>query len=399
MVDNTSGGQDVNKHDAHMGDLINFKASVFGSIVIPLSFLSVWSVIWTTVYHAGVGLTFNAGTTLITVLGTVLSLLLGFRTNSAYDRYWEGRKLWSNLQIQVRNLSRLLTLGIKTNNAEEVLERKRALLLLQAYAISIKHYLRDEYGTDYNDYNGLLCFKVEDERAIPFEIMFQIQGFVYNAKSEDRIDVCHQAQVLGLCSGLVEILTNFERVRNTPIPLAYEIHLRHILFLYLLSLPFQIAASQAWFTIPIVILASFTMLGIESIGGEIENPFGYDLNDLNSDEFCAVIRKEVNFISEREQVYNNIAGWTKLYATVIGAEGEEDFYEESGNLKPSMAKDDGKQGARVSLELARRSAERRHSSELSKRNSARLSESTKSSRPTLQTVEEVKDPVIKVYKN
>lgn len=100
-------------------------------------------------------------------------------------------------------------------------------------------------------------------------------------------------------SGLTDCLSNLERIRTSPIPFAYTIHLKQTLFLYLASLPFQLLSSMGWATIPILFIASFTLLGIESIGGEIENPFGYDENDLRQDDFIDTVRKELHQIMER----------------------------------------------------------------------------------------------------
>ncbi|NET15127.1 MAG: hypothetical protein F6K08_21000, partial [Okeania sp. SIO1H6] len=80
--------------------------------------------------------------------------------------------------------------------------------------------------------------------------------------------------------------TSCERIVNTPIPLAYAIHLKHLLFLYCFALPFQLVAELSWITIPATGVISFALLGIEAIGLEIENPFGYDPNDLPLDNMC-----------------------------------------------------------------------------------------------------------------
>jgi putative membrane protein len=98
-------------------------------------------------------------------------------------------------------------------------------------------------------------------------------------------------------NGLVDCLTGFERILRTPIPLAYSIHLSQTVWAYCLALPFQLVDALGWVTIPMVCIASFTLFGIESIGGEIENPFGYDTNDLPLDDFCEVIKKEQDMIT------------------------------------------------------------------------------------------------------
>ena len=96
-------------------------------------------------------------------------------------------------------------------------------------------------------------------------------------------------------ASLVDGLCNFERILRTPIPLAYSIHLNHSVWLYILSLPYQLVGDLGWYTIPVVVLGSFCLIGILSIGLEIENPFGYDANDLVKITYFKLIQKYIEF--------------------------------------------------------------------------------------------------------
>ena len=79
--------------------------------------------------------------------------------------------------------------------------------------------------------------------------------------------------------------------------------------LYVLTLPFQLVSALNYVTIPVVFVASFTLLGIESIGTEIEQPFGYDYNDLRLDLFCIDIKKELDQMMDRSWKINS-SRWT-----------------------------------------------------------------------------------------
>lgn len=92
---------------------------------------------------------------------------------------------------------------------------------------------------------------------------------------------------------LVDCLTSFERIRNTPIPAAYSVHLTHLTWVYTLALPFQLVSEFGWLTLPIVGIAAFAFLGILEIGKEIENPFSYEPNDLPLDDFCSELKSEI----------------------------------------------------------------------------------------------------------
>lgn len=92
---------------------------------------------------------------------------------------------------------------------------------------------------------------------------------------------------------MIDTLTQLDRIRTTPIPMTYASHLRDTLTIYLLSLPFQLIGSMFWYSIPIVFFTSFMMVGLDGIATQIENPFGYDPNDLPMDLFCKDIQKGI----------------------------------------------------------------------------------------------------------
>jgi len=96
---------------------------------------------------------------------------------------------------------------------------------------------------------------------------------------------------------LQDTLSNLERICNTPLPFAYQAHLRMSLWLYLLFLPFQVVGPFGYITIPGTAFASFLLLGFLEIGQEIENPFQYDLNDLDLDHFCLDIQRQLHEIT------------------------------------------------------------------------------------------------------
>ncbi|KAF9190143.1 hypothetical protein BGZ50_000356 [Haplosporangium sp. Z 11] len=122
-----------------------------------------WQVILVGIYSAGVFLIhhfsdwkMNYSLSLVSVMGMVVSLLLVFRTNTAYDRFWEGRKYWSQMTLCIRNMTRAIWVGVSEEEARDLLEKKSAINLLVAFAFATKHYLREEYGYDYDDMIDLL---------------------------------------------------------------------------------------------------------------------------------------------------------------------------------------------------------------------------------------------------
>ncbi|TPX65030.1 hypothetical protein SpCBS45565_g05431 [Spizellomyces sp. 'palustris'] len=283
------------------GDLIRIKASVIPRVFWPAIIHTLWGTLWTTLFMTANVKWFVIPPQLITILGVVISLLLVFRTNTAYDRYWEGRRLWGTLVTQVRNLARFIWIGVQGRDEHQNMEKKGCMNLLLAFAVATKHYLRNELGHKYTDLHHLLIHlpdfvpgvKHPEIKNLPLEISFHISSYIGRCRELELIDVSQQTAMTNALSAMVDCLTSFERIRNTPIPLAYSIHLQQTLTLYILSLPFQLVSTVFWGTIPIIFIAAFTLLGIESIGGEIENPFGYDENDLRVEDFCHTTREEL----------------------------------------------------------------------------------------------------------
>ncbi|KAI9331068.1 Bestrophin, RFP-TM, chloride channel-domain-containing protein [Obelidium mucronatum] len=249
-------------------------------------------------------------TLLISILGTAMGLLLVFRVNTAYDRFWEGRKTWTNVHYGVRNLGRLIWTYCDPKTEEEAYRRICAMNLLIAFASSIKHALRDEPGI-YTDLGPYLVHIREfapgsissrTTLPIPIEISYHLQAYI-------NLFPGTHVLMTNACNALTDCLSSFQRIRQTPIPFAYRIHLKQILFIYLICLPFQLVSSPlGWFTIPVVFLTSFMLLGIETIGGEIENPFGYDLNDLPQDDYVNDIRDEILAIMATDS-RRDVRGW------------------------------------------------------------------------------------------
>ena len=225
----------------------------------------------------------------------VLGLLLVFRTNTAYERFWEGRKLWGGLVNNTRNLARQIWVDIAEVEPEDRAKKISALRLLVAFAVATKLHLRSEPVN--TDLEGLLSssqyFKLKTMNNPPLEVAFWIGDYLQQQSNRQTLNAYQLPTLQGLLNNLVDMLGGCERILKTPIPLAYAIHLKQLLLLYCLLLPFQMVAQLGWGTGPMVALVSFTLFGIEEIGIEIENPFGYDANDLPLDAICATMRRNI----------------------------------------------------------------------------------------------------------
>ncbi|PCH37039.1 UPF0187-domain-containing protein [Wolfiporia cocos MD-104 SS10] len=410
-----------------------------------LVFFSAWStaicVISHNVYNLGIQ------STLLTVIGTVLGFVVSYRTTSSFERYNEGRKLWSQIVLASRTFARTVWFHIpdaspsfaddkstpEQRRQRVLIEKKTTINLVEAFAVAVKHYLRGEEGVYYVDLYHLVKFlppyalpasipsvidvsdpdspdaneqvsdmrslrsvpsphaasfakagqlpmpvtalrrvqvvspsidreKVEkDDRTsmvngfepdsfllparnppkyhlldlfpmsifvrlltkrgkdikgktaakiraklrsktvshnLPLEISFYLSSYVAALQSHKIIDPPTTTALMNALNQLVDALTGLERILTTPIPFSYRVHLWTVTILYNLLLPFQTWNYVGWLTIPATCLLSFIFFGFLVAGEEIENPFGYDKNDLNMDHFTHnIIRNELRALT------------------------------------------------------------------------------------------------------
>ncbi len=239
----------------------------------------------------------------------VLGLLLVFRTNTAYDRFWEGRKSWGTLVNTVRNLARQIWIAVEVPGESDRTQKIASLKMLVAFCVATKQHLRSE---PINDELATLLTqeqlrKLQPMNHPPLEIAFWIGDYLQQQHDRGLLHIYQLNSMHKLLDQMVDMLGACERILKTPMPLAYAIHLKQLLLLYCLSLPFQMVGSLGWWTGAIVALISFTLFGIEEIGIEIENPFGRDPNDLPLDAICnTMLRNIEDLISLKPSLDNSI---------------------------------------------------------------------------------------------
>lgn len=246
----------------------------------------------------------------------VLGLLLVFRTNTAYERFWEGRKAWGSIVNHTRNLSRLIWVAIAESEPIHWQEKEQAVKLLVAFAIATKLHLREQPVDDRLSklVSPLQFSKLQTMNNPPLEIAFWISDFLQAKQEQGQINLYQMNELQTILNSLVDTLGACERILRTPIPLAYAIHLRQLLFIYCFLLPFQVVEELRWWTAPAIALVSFTLFGIEAIGVEIENPFGTDPNDLPLDTICDTIERNIDDLIRIEPHYRRVG----IYGNNLG---------------------------------------------------------------------------------
>ncbi|SHM67327.1 bestrophin family protein [Flavobacterium xinjiangense] len=220
------------------------------------------------------------------MLGFVISLLLVFRTNTAYDRWWEGRKMWGSLVNNSRNLAIKLSV-ILTDEKDRTYFRK----IIPSYASILNKHLKDEEtGKQLFDDVDL---EIDHHKHRPNQvakIIFQKINDLYVSKkiTGDQLIILN-AEVLSF----TEICGACERIKNTPIPYSYSAFLKKFIFFYVMTLPFGYSFSLGYYVAPVVVFIFYVLASLELIAEEIEDPFGNDENDLPTKKIAANIKKHV----------------------------------------------------------------------------------------------------------
>jgi putative membrane protein len=235
--------------------------------------------------------------TLHSLVGLALSLLLVFRTNSSYDRFWEGRKAWGGMVNESRNLARALQAWIPGHSEL----RERAVLWTISFAYACMYSLRGERGLGpvADRLPAAETSRTKNAQHVPLAVATRISECVAEAQRRGLLSDYRAATIDQNVQLLVDYLGVCERIHKTPIPYAYVVHLRRALLVYCGTLPFALLEPFGWVTVLDVLAVSFIFFGIEEIGVEIEDPFGNDDNDLPLDRICATI--EGNLLATLEE--------------------------------------------------------------------------------------------------
>ena len=232
------------------------------------------------------------------LVGLALGLLLVFRTNSAYDRFWEGRKRWGMIVNRSRDLSRQVLAWMEVPTPR----RERVVRHIAAYAVTTKRHLRSE--KDLDELEGFLPdADLEAIRAAqhrPLKVAEVITSELVLARREGGLSDYAAMTLDGNLTRLIDDLGACERILKTPIPFAYVMHLRRFLFVFLLTLPF-VLVEMGWAMVASVAVITYALIGIEEIGVQIEDPFGHDLNDLPIDEICETIQANLMELLDRSK--------------------------------------------------------------------------------------------------
>ena len=232
------------------------------------------------------------------ILGISLAIFHGFCNNAAYDRFWEGRKLWGTLVWLSRNIARQVVTLPNVSMAE-----KQAFIRHQ---IAFVHSLRQQLRGEDNTANLQRLLTVEEQQAVVGQNFIalrltQIMGqMLANWQAEQKIDVWQWQSLDNTLGEIAHIQAGCERINNTPIPYAYFVLLHRTVYLYCFMLPFGLGNTIGWVTPFVVSFVGYTFMALNEIVDEISEPFGTGENELPLGMMCDTIETQLAMLSHQQ---------------------------------------------------------------------------------------------------
>ena len=232
------------------------------------------------------------------ILGISLAIFHGFCNNAAYDRFWEGRKLWGTLVWLSRNIARQVLTLPNVSMAE-----KQAFIRHQ---IAFVHSLRQQLRGEDNTANLQRLLTVEEQQAVVGQNFIalrltQIMGqMLAKWQAEQKIDVWQWQSLDNTLGEIAHIQAGCERINNTPIPYAYFVLLHRTVYLYCFMLPFGLGNTIGWVTPFVVSFVGYTFMALNEIVDEISEPFGTGENELPLGMMCDTIETQLAMLSHQQ---------------------------------------------------------------------------------------------------
>lgn len=225
------------------------------------------------------------------LLGFAISMLLVFRTNTAYDRWWEARRLWGQLVNVSRNTAIKLAAILPP---EDQRSRAHFAALLGRFARELRvHLLSEKTRLALDEAPSSELDGLDRNKHVPAQLAAMLHARAHRAYRDGHIS---GDQLIGLATDLtafMDICGACERIKNTPIPYSYSTFLKKFIVIYSLTLPFGFVFSLGYLAVPVVIFVFYVLASLELIAEEIEDPFGLDTNDLPLERLAAMIGANV----------------------------------------------------------------------------------------------------------
>jgi putative membrane protein len=226
------------------------------------------------------------------IFSFILGIIISFRVNTTYARWWEGRVLWGNIVNNCRNL------GMKFDNFAGLQNYPHFFDCLRILPAVIKFHLRKDRKSVTQELNSIgIIYEVEHPVIYLTNRMY---GVINELRNQDKIRFEQYMAMDMHLVNLIDMTGGCERIANTPVPAAFAFFVKQALLFYSLIFPFGWVDKFGYFIIPMILMMVYVLLGLEILSEELENPFGTDDNDLPLDSLTTTIANNVTSIAERK---------------------------------------------------------------------------------------------------
>lgn len=230
------------------------------------------------------------------LIGLALAIFLGFRNSASYDRWWEARKVWGDILVRGRSISRLAVAHIRPpgDDAGDTELVRRLSLRAIAFSYSLKAMLRSQPDTD-----SPVWLSPEEGAELaastnaPVRVLAFASADIAAARAAGRVDPLIAQSLEDAVTGLAADHAACERLRGTPLPFSYWLLLHRTAHLFCLALPFGLVEAVGFLTPFVVALIAYAFFGLDALGDELEEPFGLDANDLPLDALCRRLEVDI----------------------------------------------------------------------------------------------------------
>jgi len=214
----------------------------------------------------------------LAIMGTVIAILLGFRVNNAYDRWWEARKLWGKIVNDSRSQARMIIAFLQDYNPDEV----RKLVLRQiGYCYALADHLRG------NPIEPVIRPYFDEEELQQHVKRANVPNSIMQAQSNDFeylvrmgiLNSVHQRMLEERLSLFLDSQGGCERIKKTVFPHDYRFYTSFFINVFTFAFPLIIVDTAGWQTIPWTVFAGFALSSIDALAKAIENPFENRVND------------------------------------------------------------------------------------------------------------------------
>ena len=265
------------------------RGSILPRILAPLLFILLVSVGAVMLTYVRPALLSRLGAMPFTLVGLSLSIFMSFRNTACYDRWWEGRKLWGQLVIASRSFARQIA-------TVAPVDRDPLLAGVAGFAAGLAARLRG------GDERAAIARHGADASNAPNAtdaVLASIGRRCHGLVSAGAIDPIHYSVLEIQLSQMAQVQGGCERIKSTPVPFSYSLLLHRTAYVFCLLLPFALAPSLGWWTLPLAFMISYAFFGLDALGDELGDPFGTDSNDLPLDALVRSIEREMLFAMGR----------------------------------------------------------------------------------------------------